>query len=599
MPIYYADLRAFTSTPPDEILVQGYSGSSPYGIGDGAEGIFIWDPNSTENDNDGTIIKATSIATGRFKRVFDNIVNVKWFGAVGDGSTDDSAALQNAYNSGYCTFTPEGIYIIGTTLSLTASNVTHLGTGKKTVLKQKDNQLTRLIIYYTGTLGDFYTDFHWKDICFDGNLENNKGQLTPGIDIRDSYSFSFINCTFKNFQQYAVLLDGCHSNEFAYKNIFSQCDFDNFRKGGIYNVFLNAVTNDKSGNNLIVTNCHFSNGEPYEDGAASGIWIVGNPWNTAFEGSKNCIVASCIFTNMGDSAIIANRFTNLQISNCIAYTYGTSFYLGDGNLLCSQLIILGCTGTASNDAAIIVNKVSDFNIANNILFECNLEGLRVENSQYGSITGNTVYNNGKSGIRSVGIDIDDAGTLAETNSKFITITGNVSTDKHAAEIDKTQEYGIYLNSYSNSIMVHGNIAVGNKIKDIATIPWNPIPNPTDKRQLECIIKDNYGETYSDIVTILSATAVIDFTYRKTIIVKLGQNITSIDFVNAQFGDKLTISFVQSGSYTISGWANDILFEGGIAPIISTVLSGETTDTFVFLFNGSVFKEISKMQDVRI
>lgn len=57
-----------------------------------------------------------------------DVVNVKDFGAVGDGVTDDTAAIQAAYNTGKSVFHPNGNYIISA-LTLSASNVILFGRG--------------------------------------------------------------------------------------------------------------------------------------------------------------------------------------------------------------------------------------------------------------------------------------------------------------------------------------------------------------------------------------------------------------------------------------------------------------------------------------
>lgn len=47
------------------------------------QGIFEWRPNSIANDNGGTVIKPTVVpnaSPGRWSRVFDGPISVKWFG---------------------------------------------------------------------------------------------------------------------------------------------------------------------------------------------------------------------------------------------------------------------------------------------------------------------------------------------------------------------------------------------------------------------------------------------------------------------------------------------------------------------------------------
>ena len=90
-----ATLRASTITPLT-IYVTGY-----HAKGDGAFGshFFEWDATSTEADNGGTIIALTGVTTGRYKLKYDGAVDVKWFGAVGDGVIDDSGAVSKCIAS--------------------------------------------------------------------------------------------------------------------------------------------------------------------------------------------------------------------------------------------------------------------------------------------------------------------------------------------------------------------------------------------------------------------------------------------------------------------------------------------------------------------
>ena len=73
-------------------------------LGDGAGGFFDVDPSDvTSADNGGTILVAGSV---RLKRRFSDRFNVRWFGAIGDGSSDDTPAIaaciaaRKSYGSG-------------------------------------------------------------------------------------------------------------------------------------------------------------------------------------------------------------------------------------------------------------------------------------------------------------------------------------------------------------------------------------------------------------------------------------------------------------------------------------------------------------------
>ena len=78
-------------------------------------------------DHSADIITASSSTTGRsLANRFAEIVNVKDFGAVGDGIADDAIAIQNAFNvaGGKCVFFPTGLYRISK--GITASNISEI-----------------------------------------------------------------------------------------------------------------------------------------------------------------------------------------------------------------------------------------------------------------------------------------------------------------------------------------------------------------------------------------------------------------------------------------------------------------------------------------
>jgi Pectate lyase superfamily protein len=89
----YSNLIAATPSAGDTALLLGYGAK-----GDGGGGDFYWDSASTATPNGGTIVQPSGGGTGRWFRVYDGPLDVKWFGATGGGSTDDHTAIQAAAN---------------------------------------------------------------------------------------------------------------------------------------------------------------------------------------------------------------------------------------------------------------------------------------------------------------------------------------------------------------------------------------------------------------------------------------------------------------------------------------------------------------------
>lgn len=91
---------------------------------DGGGGLFVWDPTevgpSPTGDDGGTIIKPNSITyptAGRWKRLHSGSLNVKWFGAKGDGSQNDRDAIVAAIASAQGTVEfPPGVYKVNSTI---------------------------------------------------------------------------------------------------------------------------------------------------------------------------------------------------------------------------------------------------------------------------------------------------------------------------------------------------------------------------------------------------------------------------------------------------------------------------------------------------
>lgn len=112
----------------------------------GGGGHFYWDSTSVEPGNDGTIITPNPPETdppppviGRWKRIVDGPMDVKCFGAAGDGVTDDSLSIMAALNAGYYDlYFPKGTYLI-------ADNAVIGGNFEKMSIRGENRESTLLL----------------------------------------------------------------------------------------------------------------------------------------------------------------------------------------------------------------------------------------------------------------------------------------------------------------------------------------------------------------------------------------------------------------------------------------------------------------------
>lgn len=87
-----ADMKALVSGSLSQVVVLGYNAP-----GDGGGGTFIYDPTlSIAEDFGVTFIGDDAPATGRWVRMEKDQISIRYFGAVGDGVTDDKIAIENA-----------------------------------------------------------------------------------------------------------------------------------------------------------------------------------------------------------------------------------------------------------------------------------------------------------------------------------------------------------------------------------------------------------------------------------------------------------------------------------------------------------------------
>lgn len=184
-----ADLRLLSVTGMTAASVVSVSEfSTP---GDGGGGNFQYVPASVAVDNNGTIIAPAS-GTGRWVRIYSGDANPKWFGAKGDGSTNDLTPLQACVNISYggSMFLPsDGTYAVDSELvvDMTQGPITiwsHGATIKATDVSNK-------CMHVTGNAGVTTNEFRLDGVKFASSTSGTSAAL---LHLDGIARFTVTNC---------------------------------------------------------------------------------------------------------------------------------------------------------------------------------------------------------------------------------------------------------------------------------------------------------------------------------------------------------------------------------------------------------------------
>jgi hypothetical protein len=219
----------------DVVLVKGY-----HSINDGGGGLFIYHSDEPKtNHNGGTVIDATktfpndwsnqteleswfsgdNTGNGCWKRVCENTISVKWFGAKGDGLTDDTLALTNTFLYFESVLLQDGDFILSDTI----------------LLNQKHNiefKNARIIYKGNSIAFDLYTDnnnnldFKNHPIIMNANIVGNENAV-GGIRIN-----STVDVVIGNYE--ASGFTGDNASALIFRNV-AYGDFQGFCE--TYNVY--------------------------------------------------------------------------------------------------------------------------------------------------------------------------------------------------------------------------------------------------------------------------------------------------------------------------------------------------------------------------
>lgn len=149
------------------------------------------------------------------------VLNVKDYGAKGDGVADDTAAIQNAINAsqlGFTIYFPAGTYMISEILTI-LSNRKYAGSGWGSTIKQMDNKNLAQLVQLPSQSAQ-YPNIVMKDLCFDGN--NAKNTSTIGLYLWGLLNSMLYRVRVQNCSGTGFFIDGNPSYQ-ASTNHFIDC----------------------------------------------------------------------------------------------------------------------------------------------------------------------------------------------------------------------------------------------------------------------------------------------------------------------------------------------------------------------------------------
>lgn len=249
----------------DTCVTLGY-----YEVNDGGSGTYkIVDDSSLEDDG-GSIHELNNGLKAKLI-IKNNQINVKQFGAKGDGTTDDTNAVQSASNASAnlnipILFIPNGIFLIQKLDILNkqqrllgATNLTITSSSRKTVLKAL-NDTSEYLVRVKNETG-MTSGNSVENICFDGN--NYKINL---LEIYGQNFFTIKNCGFNKTCGKGVYLRYIMESYIS-NCVFRMCGSEN--NGAIW--FGNFISQE--GNNNESWNCNNVHIDHCTFGYNSGNWI--------------------------------------------------------------------------------------------------------------------------------------------------------------------------------------------------------------------------------------------------------------------------------------------------------------------------------------
>lgn len=503
--------------------------------------------NPTTGQLDITAPIASSTVSGT---VLQREFNIRSYGAVGDGTTDDLSAIQGAINAaqsagGGIVFIPKGIYIVSGIPTITGSNITVQGTGDGSKILLASAALnasgTTIGIWVNGgsniTIRDLCIDGNYANIAKNGTYQSASSLWTPviskygstsvkvykqagsGIDsatylkqrmpirITDAQNVTVENCLLQNSISAGVLADSASVNgctDILVTNNRIKYTWDNgvyFHQGVQYGTAVNNEISDTTYNGVSAVYCDH-------------IIIANN--NIRFAGPSDSDSGGIQINGSSNSLVTGNSIDQCQFYGIdLLSTQETNITGGAGgnsiwsvNTVVSANAITGCHANdypSHNAPGINLFGAENSNIVNNSIDDCDF-GISLGSHA----TNSTITNNHVSNCSSIGVNIGNSADVINTivKSNYIGFNGSHGVFAYAPARYETNTIigntgmGISLAEPPSGLPRKTDYIIGNTIMD--NTDSGVLTN--GQSTALAIIEDNvFGNSYGTMFTDGSAT----------------------------------------------------------------------------------------------
>ena len=281
----------------------------------------------------------------------NNYYNVKSYGAVGDGQTDDTEAIRKAINNAYAkngtAYFPKGTYLISDTITLQKNDTRKLlikGDGESVLIGAET--LTGNILTINMKYNFFITDMQLEHRGVSGSTVN-------------AVYISALHCKFRalSSENKSNLVE-FHGSDCK----INSCSFETANPES-YAIYYSMLNNEISINDYII--------DSYISGCGRGI-LVGDGKYTASGRCEGLKINGNTFENTGDSQIVIQEILHIDISgNKMSHSGGSAIVLrrkghgADGIFINNNNITAAVACIRSEQS--LDNYISMVDISSNIL----------------------------------------------------------------------------------------------------------------------------------------------------------------------------------------------------------------------------------------